>query len=179
MRSSCAMHVYEKTFNTPKPPSIPAHPFVGKRKLRSCIAFIDCIRGPLSVAQLARESGLSVRGTRQILDSFVNQQMVKVFGQPRSQVFAVDFQHPLSQGLKDLLSCEHSRWDGFLQTLRSILQPMEDVDAAWYYGSVARGEDEPRSDLDIAIVAGKGDSDSVAEAVGQALLKVEDDYYVS
>jgi predicted nucleotidyltransferase len=145
------------------------------RVLRSLIAF----GGPLSVAQLARESGLSKRGTRQILDSLVNQQMVKVFGQARSQVFAVDFQHPLSQGLKDLFSCEQSRWGNLLQTLRDILQPMEYVAAAWYYGSVARGEDAPRSDLDIAIVAHKGDVDSAVEAVRQALLKVEDDYYVS
>lgn len=145
------------------------------RVLRSLIAF----GGPLSVAQLAREGSLSVRGTRQILDSLVSQQMVKVFGQPRSQVFAVDFQHPLSKGLKDLFFCEKFRWDGLLQTLRGILQPMEEVAAAWYYGSVARGEDAPRSDLDIAIVVGKGDVDGVAEAVRQALLKVEDDYYVS
>jgi predicted nucleotidyltransferase len=142
--------------------------------LRTLIAF----GGPLSVVQIARDSGLSERGTRQILDSLVNQQMVKVFGQARSQVFAVDFQHPLSKGLKDLFSCELSRWDSLLQTVRSILQPMEEVAAAWYYGSVARGEDGPRSDLDIAIVVDKGTVDSVAEAVRQALLQVEDDYFV-
>jgi len=145
------------------------------RILRALIAF----GGPLSVAQIARDSGLSERGTRQILGSLVNQQMVKVFGQTRSQVFAVDFQHPLSKGLKDLFSCEQSRWDSLLQTLRSILQPVEEVAAAWYYGSVARGDDVPRSDLDIAIVVDKGAVDGVAEAVRQALLKVEDDYYVS
>lgn len=145
------------------------------RVLRTLTAF----GGPLSVAQVARESGLSERGTRQILDSLVKQQVVKVFGQARSQVFAVDLQHPLSKGLKDLFSCEQSRWDNLLQTLRSILQPMDGVPSAWYYGSVARGEDMPRSDLDIAIMVDKGEVDRVAEAVRQALLKVEDDYYVS
>lgn len=143
--------------------------------LRSLIAF----GGPLSVAHLARESGLSERGTRQTLASLANQQIVKVFGQARSQLFAVDFQHPLSKRLKDLFSGEQSRWDSILQALRGIVQPLDEVAAAWYYGSVARGEDAPRSDLDIAIVVDKGEIDSVAEAVRQALLKVEDDYYVN
>ena len=145
------------------------------RVLRSLIAY----GGPLSVAQIAREGGLSVRGTREILRSLVHQQLLKAFGRPRTQLFAVDPQHPLSQGLKDLFSCEQCRWETLLQTLRGILQATEEVTAAWYYGSVARGDDEPRSDLDIAIVVGKGDVDSVAAAVRQALLKVEDDYYVS
>ena len=145
------------------------------RLLRTLIAF----GGPLSVAQLASESGLSARGTRQVLDSLVNQRMVKVFGQSRSQLFAVDIQHPLASGLKSLFSCEQSRWEGLLQTLRGVLQPMREVVAAWYYGSVARGEDSPRSDLDIAIVVGKGDVELAAEALRQALLKVEDDFYVS
>jgi predicted nucleotidyltransferase len=30
---------------------------------------------------------------------------------------------------------------------------IDSVEAAWYYGSVARAEDRPDSDLDIAIVA--------------------------
>lgn len=114
-----------------------------------------------------------------MLNSLVSQRLVKVFGQAHSQVFAIDMEHPLSQGLLALFSCEQSRWDGLLQTLRDILQAMDVVEAAWYYGSVARGEDEPRSDLDIAIVAGKGEADSVAEAVRQAVLKVEDDYFLN
>lgn len=120
-----------------------------------------------------------MRGTRQTLDSLANQQMVKVFGQSRSQVFAVDSRHPLANGLKDLFSCEQSRWDDLLQALRGILRHREEITAAWYYGSVARGEDAPRSDLDIAIVVGKGDVDRAAEAVRQALLRVEDSFYVS
>lgn len=135
--------------------------------------------GPLSVAQLARDCGLTNQGTRQTLNSLVSQRLVKVFGQSRSQVFAVDLQHPLSQGLKGLFSHEQCRWDGLLQVLRGILQPMNEVEAAWYYGSVARGEDAPRSDLDIAIVVANGQVDNVVDAVRQALRKIEDDYYVS
>lgn len=145
------------------------------RVLRVLIAY----GGPLSVSQLARDSGLSPQGTRQTLDSLVGQRLVKVFGQSRSQVFAIDPQNPLSRALKELFGYEQARWDALLEELRETLRANKAIDAAWYYGSVARGEDTQQSDFDIVAVASDGLVDDAVESVRQALREVEDRLYVS
>lgn len=145
------------------------------RVLRALIAY----GGPLSVLQLAVDCGLSRQGTYQALNSLVSQRVVCVLGQARSQLFTIDTNHPLSQGLKELFGHEQSRWDQLLQVLRDTLQTNKNVHAAWYYGSVARGEDEAHSDLDIAVIAPDGRVDDTVEAVRQALREVEDRLYVS
>jgi predicted nucleotidyltransferase len=135
--------------------------------------------GPLSVSQLAVDCGLSRQGTYQALNALVDQRIVRVLGQARSQLFMMDTQHPLSQGLKELFGHEQSRWDKLLQGLRETLQRNKNVHAAWYYGRVARGEDEPSSDLDIVLIAQDEQVDDTVEAVRQALREIEDRLYVS
>jgi predicted nucleotidyltransferase len=123
---------------------------------------------PLSAAQLAADSGLTTRGTRLVLDSLVSQGMISVLGQPRSQVFSVAAQHPLAAALKTLFEEERTRWEALQGALREGLAAQKDVRSAWLYGSVARGEDEPRSDVDIALVVnreGLDVTDSVREAI--------------
>ena len=87
--------------------------------------------------------------------------------------------YPLSPGLKELFGHEQCRWDELLQVLRDTFQTNKDIHAAWYYGSVARGEDEPHSDLDIAVIAPDGRVDETVESVRQALREVEDRLYIS
>ncbi len=135
--------------------------------------------GPLSVSQLARDSGLTARGTRQTLDALLQQRIVKVLGQSRSQLFAIDAQHPVSDGLRQLFGCEQSRWDELFNELREMLQANQHIEAAWYYGSVARGEDTPASDLDIVVIASEGQVEMATESVRQALQKVEDRHFVN
>lgn len=135
--------------------------------------------GALSVSQLARDSGLTPRGTRQTLDNLLRQRMVKALGQSRSQLFAIDTKNPLSEGLRQLFGCEQSRWDGLFKALREMLQANEHIEAAWYFGSVARGEDTPASDLDIAIIAFEDQVEVATESVRQELQKVEDQLVVN
>ena len=116
--------------------------------LRALIAY----GAPLSVAQLAVECGLSTRGTRFVLDSLVSQAAVSVLGQPRSQLYCVAMQHPLADALKALFQQERSRWENAQVALRQALTSRREVRSAWLYGSVARGEDGPRSDVDVVLV---------------------------
>ena len=67
---------------------------------------------------------------------------------------------------------EQRRWDALLDSIRAVLARQGSaVSAAWVYGSVARGEDSPSSDLDIAIVAR---SRTVADRVREDLMPLED-----
>ncbi len=135
--------------------------------------------GALSVSQLARDSGLTPRGTRQTIATLLGNKLLKGFGQSRSQLFSIDYQNPLTNGLKELFDTEQARWESLLKELREILTANEPVEAAWFYGSAARGEDTQASDFDIVVLAQEGQVDSATEAVRDALQKVEDRLYVT
>lgn len=122
------------------------------RVLRALLAY----GAPLSVAQLAADSRLTTRGTRFVLDSLVSQGMVSVLGQPRSQLYTVAARHPLAAALKALFDQEGALWVALQDALREGLASQKDIRSAWLYGSVARGEDEPRSDVDVVLVLNDG-----------------------
>jgi len=139
------------------------------RVLRALTAY----GAPLSVSQLAADSGLTKRGTRFVLDSLVSQGMVGVLGQPRSQLYVAATRHPLAAALKSLFEQERARWVALHDGMREGLAAQADIHAAWLYGSVARGEDEPGSDVDIVIVLGDVTLDA-AQRVRDAVLALGD-----
>jgi predicted nucleotidyltransferase len=109
----------------------------------------------------------------------VGNKIVKVLGQSGARLFSVDFQNPMAKALKALFNRERTRWDEVLRELRETLQTTENIEAAWYYGSVARGEDTADSDFDIVVMAPEGKVDAVVESVRQSLRKIEDQLYVN
>ena len=58
-----------------------------------------------------------------------------------------------------------------MSSIREALKRHGSVSAAWLYGSVARGEDESGSDVDIALVVR---SRAVADEVRETLMPLED-----
>jgi predicted nucleotidyltransferase len=142
--------------------------------LRALAAFAT----PLGAPQLARDAGLTPQGVRLVLDELVGQGVVSAFGQGRTRLYALDAAHPLVPGLKALFAAERARWERLLARLRELLGAAEDVEAAWLYGSVARGEDGPASDIDLALVA-RGAPGEAAEAVRERLRPLEDELRVT
>ena len=139
------------------------------RVLRSLMAH----GAPLGVAQLAADSGLTTRGTRLVLDSLVSQGIVGVLGQPRSQVFTVVTQHPMAPTLEVLFERERARWEALQESLRERMASQKDIRSAWLYGSVARGQDGPQSDVDVAVLVNE-DSLDVAHRVRDAIQEIGD-----
>lgn len=137
--------------------------------LRALTAF----GAPLSVAQLAADGGLSTRGTRFVLESLVSQGMVSALGQARSQLYTLAQQHPLAGAVQALFQSERTRWDDLQQALRQALMSWPEVSSAWLYGSVARGEDGPRSDVDILLLM-KEDGVDAAHRIRDAVQHLGD-----
>ncbi|HAL39419.1 MAG TPA: nucleotidyltransferase domain-containing protein [Polaromonas sp.] len=128
---------------------------------------------PLSAVQLARDTGLTRQGVRLVLEGLEGQGLVTTLGLPRSQLFAIVPVHPFASTLTTIFEQERNRWDVLNQTLRDTLNANQGVRSAWLYGSVARGEDTPRSDIDIAIVT-QEDGAHVAEEIRDAFQGLED-----
>ena len=139
------------------------------RVLRALLA----IGAPLSTAQVARDAGLTRQGTGLVLANLVDQGVVTVFGEARSQVFAIVPSHPFASAFQALFEEERKRWDYLQQALRDTLLKHSGVRSAWLYGSVARGDDAPHSDIDLAIIVDDSDPE-LAARVREALHLLED-----
>ena len=130
-------------------------------------------RSPQSAPQLAGLAGLSPPGVRLVLDTLAQQQLVKVHGSGRTQLYALNDTHPLASALATLFLEEQQRWEQLLGTVRELLAKHGTaVRAAWLYGSVARGEDTARSDLDIALLVS---SHKVGDEIREQLMSLEDE----
>lgn len=129
-------------------------------------------RAPQSAPQLAAAAGLTPQGTRGVLDVLTRQRLVKAYGSGRTQLYELNTTHPLALSLAALFQHEQSRWDGLMSAIRDVLaRHGAAVSAAWLYGSVARGDDSPASDVDIALIVR---SHAVADQVREALMPLED-----
>jgi predicted nucleotidyltransferase len=135
--------------------------------------------GALSVAQLARDSGLTTRGARQTIENLTGSKLLKRFGQPRAQVFSIDFENPLAYALKALFDSEQAHGENVVREIREVLTVTAQVESAWYYGSAARGDDTQNSDFDIVVLSKDGEADFATEAARAALQGVEDRFYVT
>ena len=126
---------------------------------------------PQSAPQLAAAAGLTPQGARGVLDAMTRQRLVKALGSGRTQLYELNTGHPLAPAMAALFRAEHQRWDGLMGAIRDVLERHGNVVAAWLYGSVARGEDAPDSDVDIALLVR---SQAVADEVREALMPLED-----
>lgn len=129
-------------------------------------------RSPQSAPQLAAVAGLTPQGARLVLDVLVRQRLVTAHGSGRAQLYELNVSHPLASSLATLFQNEQRRWDGLLAAIREVLDRKGTaVSSAWLYGSVARGEDSPSSDLDIALVVR---SQAVVDRIREDLMPLED-----
>lgn len=133
-------------------------------------------RAPQSAPELARLAGLSPQGVRLILDTLVQQQLVKAHGAGRAQLYALNESHPFAEALAALFQEEQQRWERLIATIHETLAKHgAAVRSAWLYGSVARAEDTPRSDMDIALLVSSSD---VADQVREGLMPLEDEQHL-
>lgn len=128
-------------------------------------------RSPQPAPQVAATAGLTPQGARGVLDAMTRQRLVKALGSGRTQLYELNTGHPLAPAMAALFQAEHQRWDGLMGAIRDALDRHGAVAAAWLYGSVARGDDVPDSDMDIALLVG---SQAVADEVREALMPLED-----
>lgn len=79
-------------------------------------------RSPQSAPHLARLAGLSPQGARLVLDTLAQQQLVKVHGTGRAQLYALDESHPFASAIAALFQEEHQRSSACMPTWRWKLQ---------------------------------------------------------
>jgi DNA-binding transcriptional ArsR family regulator len=109
---------------------------------------------PLPVSALAERTGLSAQAIRNTLGELGRGGVVEELGGGRGRLYRPDVSHPLYLPLGALFQAEAERFATIVDGLGTALENLTPVPlGAWIYGAVARGEDVPDSDVEVALVA--------------------------
>ena len=128
-----------------------------------------------SAPQIASAAGLTPQGARLVLDVLAAQRIVVAKGSARTRLFELASLHPFRHPLLHLFKAESAAWEDLVARLREQLKQRAGVRAAWLYGSVARSEDTPASDIDVALLVSSPD---VSDKVREDLMPIEDELKV-
>jgi predicted nucleotidyltransferase len=128
-----------------------------------------------SATQVAAAAGLTPQGARLVLDVLSAQGIVTAKGSARTQLFELAAVHPFRHPVLELFAVERAVWEDLVARLRERFKKRTGVQAAWLYGSVARGEDTPASDIDVALLVS---SPNVGDKVREDLMPIEDEWNV-
>ena len=118
----------------------------------------------MSTPEIVGLTRLNAGGTRISLAALTRSTLVEAFGTARSTSYRLNSLHPLAAPLIALFAAEAARVGRVLDAIRAAAMTCPECPmAVWLYGSVARGDDGPLSDIDVAIV--EIDDSSVARNV--------------
>ena len=131
---------------------------------------------PFGTTELAAQTKLNESGVRRTLKALIAEGLVETSGGQRGATYRIAAGHPLRAGLDALFVAEAQRMSRVLDAVRSAAKSIvPPVDAVWLYGSVARGNDQPGSDMDLAIVvADEHAVDPAVDTLRSALTTTEE-----
>jgi predicted nucleotidyltransferase len=130
---------------------------------------------PLSVRILADRTRLSAQTVRNALVGLQAGGIVEGLGSGRSRLYRGDVGHPLYLELGSLFQAEKERYTTLLEALRSSLDSLVPTPlGAWIYGSVARGDDTPDGDVEVAVVTADEEVDTPIRRLREMLGPIQD-----
>lgn len=131
--------------------------------------------GELAAASLVMRTGLAQSSVREALIVLEELGIVEAIGSGRTRLFRMERKHPLASMIDRLFRIEEERFDAILAGIRAAAERCgEGIVAVWIYGSVARGQDGPASDVDIAVVAEPEALPQADEAMREGLASAEE-----
>jgi DNA-binding transcriptional ArsR family regulator len=130
---------------------------------------------PLAVSTLAGRTRLSAQAVRNTLAALREGGIVEELGKGRSRLYRPDVSHPLYLPLGALFQAEAERFRTILDGLATAVENVTPTPlGAWIYGSVARGEDGPDGDLEVAVVAADEDVETPVGRLREMVGPIQD-----
>jgi predicted nucleotidyltransferase len=124
--------------------------------------------GMLASNEIVRRSRLVQQSVRTALITLDSLGIVASSGSGRSRVYRLDTDHYFAPALSNLFKAESDRFTAIMESVRQSAVGMPFF-SLFFYGSAARAEDRPDSDLDIGIVAQAGELASTVEGLREGL----------
>ncbi|WP_245484442.1 nucleotidyltransferase domain-containing protein [Rhizobium leguminosarum] len=118
--------------------------------------------GQLSVGNLVNRTKISRPPILASLATLASFQIVTESGTGYARLFSLNRGSPFSIPVQILFETEENRFAHILAAVKECASLFGDkVVAAWVFGSVARGEDNASSDLDVALIAHAPDIETI------------------
>jgi predicted nucleotidyltransferase/DNA-binding HxlR family transcriptional regulator len=125
---------------------------VSSRVKAELLRLLFGLRQPeLHLRELVRQSGLSLGTVQQELRRLTRIGLVTARRDGNRVYYQADQEHPLYADLRNVVL----KTNGLVNVLRQALQ-VKDVQLAFVFGSIARGEARPESDVDLMVITPLG-----------------------
>jgi DNA-binding transcriptional ArsR family regulator len=103
---------------------------------------------PLHLREIERQSGLAVSTVRQELQQLTSLGLVEKRVDGNRRLYSANRHHPLYPDIRNIVL----KTSGLAEILRAALQPETSIRLAFVFGSLARGEEQAGSDLDLMVI---------------------------
>jgi predicted nucleotidyltransferase len=103
---------------------------------------------PLHLREIERQSGLAVSTVRQELQQLTSLGLVEKSVDGNRRLYNANRHHPLYPDIRNIVL----KTSGLAEILRAALQPETTILLAFVFGSLARGEEQADSDLDLMVI---------------------------
>lgn len=108
----------------------------------------------MAVSELVRVARIDPVSVRSALRALEELGIVETQGSSRSRLYRLDSRDSLSTPVRQLFAKEATRWSSVEEGIRMAVRELGPrPTAAWLFGSSARQEDAPRSDIDVMLVS--------------------------
>lgn len=98
--------------------------------------------------EIAQKTGLAVRSVQRAVGSLVEIQILQREERANSVYFHLNERNPILEDLKAIFL----KTVGLGDLLRDVLSKQQNIEVAFIYGSVAKGEETAESDIDLALI---------------------------
>ena len=109
--------------------------------------------------EIAQKTGLAVRSVQRAVESLVGIQILERESRGNSVYFHLNDGHPIADDLKAIFL----KTVGLGDLLRDSLSQQKNIEVAFIYGSIAKGEEAAESDIDLAIIGSISPRDLTSE----------------
>jgi predicted nucleotidyltransferase len=113
--------------------------------------------------ELVRYAGLSLRAVQHELARLERLELVQSRRHGQHKYYRANEHHPLFADLKRIVY----KTTGLGDVLREALEPIKGIQVAFIYGSIAKGNERPTSDVDLLLI-GTADADNLHEGIRRA-----------
>jgi DNA-binding transcriptional ArsR family regulator len=119
------------------------------RVLRALVELPDGLT--VSGRDIARRAGVSQPTAAEVLRALEDQGLLIVGRRPRAAYYRLNPEHVLAPVLTEIFGRERQVRADLERRVADALAGLPDVEAAYLFGSAARGDMRPSSDIDVAI----------------------------
>lgn len=130
--------------------------------------------GEINAPLLAQRAGLSRQHVHRLLRGLEEIKVVERVGLGGHPSYRARKTFPLHGILEELFRAEREKYQEVSRAILTATESNSFVMAVWLYGSVARGDDTAKSDVDVAVVVNAPDVERVTDDVRERLRPAEE-----